>query len=322
MPKLILEIPIINGCGTLSYLDTFDRLEKMGACFGAWVPKSIGPYSRDPGLREKYGWGIEKPGNPNPVVVHTGHIQLNSMGLPTHPVESWIEEFESTPLRKPIIGSVYGNKPEDYARLIGMFDKYVIAWQANISCPNKEKGEKSIREIMTSKSELIFAPLRDVTKKPVFAKLSPAEDYVGLAEILKEHVDGFVCGNTEPGLVIDIYSRRPILAGIYGGMSGPATKPKKIKMVNDVYDVIKGSNLQIIASGGIESYEDVIEYAIAGASIFELGTCFAKTLHDGRVIGRTNQEIVNLTKRIWEGIQNFLIEQDITLDKLVGSLVK
>lgn len=81
MPKLNLEIPIINACGILSYLDVFERLEKEGAAFGAWLPKSIGPFSNNPDVREKYGWEKERTGNPNPVIVHTGHVLLNSMGL-------------------------------------------------------------------------------------------------------------------------------------------------------------------------------------------------------------------------------------------------
>ena len=317
MPKLQLKIPIINGCGTGSYLGIFDRLEQQGAEFGAYLIKSIGPRARDP----KYGWEKEKTGNPNPTVIHTGDVMLNSMALPTHPVESWIEELQSSKLKTPIIGSVWGEKPEDYATLIGLVDKYVAAWQVNVSCPNKEQGEKSLMESMTAQVSPIFQPLRNVTDRPITAKLSPNEDYVSGAKAVAPFVDYICCGNTVgPGLVIDIYSKRPVLAGKYGGMSGPAMKPKIMKMVNDVYEAVKGTDVEIIASGRIQSWGDIIEYAIAGASFFEVGTAAFTTLEDGRLRGKTTDEIVQFTKYLNEGVQEFLADQDTTLDKLVGTL--
>jgi hypothetical protein len=68
----------------------------MNIKFGAFLPKSLGPFSNNPEIREKYGWEKEKLGNPNPVIFHTGSVLLNSMALPTHPIETWIEEFENS----------------------------------------------------------------------------------------------------------------------------------------------------------------------------------------------------------------------------------
>jgi dihydroorotate dehydrogenase (NAD+) catalytic subunit len=320
MPKLKLDPPIVNACGILSYLDVFRRLELMGANFGAWVPKSIGPYSRDPVVRERYGWGAERLGNPNPTVAFDGPVQLNAFALPTHPVESWIEEFERTSLEKPVIGSVYGNKPEDYAVLISMVDKYVQAWELNVSCPNTQQGEQSVMAAMASKIESVVKPLRGVTTKPIIVKLSPNEDYVYMARIAAPYVDYIACGNTlGPGLVIDIYSGRPELAGNFGGMSGPAIRAKMMKMVYDVRQALRGTDVGIVAYGGIETWEHVIAAAMAGASIFGLGTCLAKVEND-RVMGRTSKEIVKLSHGIWDGVQGFLKERDSSLDDLVGSL--
>jgi dihydroorotate dehydrogenase (NAD+) catalytic subunit len=324
MPKLNLEIPVMNACGIGSYLDNFEMLERLGARFGAYVIKSVGPRSSNPELREKYGWGEEKTGNPNPVIVYTGDVLLNSMALPTHPVESWTEELKSAKLKIPIIGSVWGEKPEDYSALISMVDKYVIGWEVNVSCPNKEKGEASLMESMTSKIEPIFKPLRSVTDKPIIAKLSPNEDYVTLANIVKDKVDYICCGNTVgPGLVIDIHSKRPVLAGGRGGMSGPAMKPIIMSMVQYVYDVVKDSNVGIVASGGINKWEDIIEYAVAGASLFEVGTCgFMNLNKDGTATGKTSEEIVTFTKELWDGVQAHLRNENTTLEKLVGSFQK
>jgi dihydroorotate dehydrogenase len=154
-------------------------------------------------------------------------------------------------------------------------------------------------------------------------KLSPNEDYVTIAKKVKDFTDYFICGNTGPGLVIDIYSKKPVLAGNYGGMSGPAMKPKIMKMVNDVYETVKDSDIKIVASGGIQCWQDIIEYAIAGASLFEIGTCcFMNLKKDRTTVGRTSKESAEFTQNLWEGVERYLTEENMTLDKLVGSFTK
>jgi len=95
-------------------------------------------------------------------------------------------------------------------------------------------------------------------------------------------------------------------------MSGPAMKPKTMAMVNDVYNIVKGSDVGVIASGGITTWEDIIEYAIAGAELFEVGTAFINY--------KTVEEKAQFTRSLWQGVQKFLKEQKTTLDKLVGSV--
>jgi dihydroorotate dehydrogenase (NAD+) catalytic subunit len=323
---LNLEIPVMNGCGILPYLDGFETLEQMGIKLGAVIPKSIGPFSNNPITQAMYGWAKERTGNKNPVMVHTGHVLLNSMALPSHPIESWEDEFENTKLKMPIIASVYGNSPDDYARIIERLNRFdsIKAYEANVSCPNKMPGEKSLMESnkQTEKAEKITKASRDSTDKPLIVKLSPNEDYVLIAEAVKRDVDYITCGNTNgPGLVIDIYSRRPVLAGRTGGMSGPSIMPKNVKMTNDVYNAVKDSGVKIIGSGGIEKWQDIIQYAIAGASLYQLGTCFLKQTNDGRVLGMTNEEIVKKTKEIWKGVEKHCRERKVPLERLVGSLI-
>jgi len=300
MPKLELNPQLINACGILSYLDIFERLENMGAKFGAWVPKSIGPK--------------EKQGNVNPTLFDTNHVLLNSFALPTHSVESWIEEFKTSNIKKPIIGSVYGFTPEDYADLVAQVDEYVSAWELNVSCPNVEPGEISLKDSISSKIQDIVIAVRQTTTKPVIVKLSPNENYSTITKSLIDHVDYVACGNTlGPGLAIDIYSRKPVLAGVYGGMSGPSIKPKTMKMVNDIYDIVKGSDVGIIAYGGIQTWQDIIEYAIAGAEIFGIGTA---------LIGKDSEQIVRFTHELWKGVSTHLKKQNTTLDSLIGTLEK
>ena len=188
--------------------------------------------------------------------------------------------------------------------------------------PNQELAEIT-SALLLALTPLINIVLRSVTDKPLIVKLSPNEDYVALTKLTKDHVDYIGCGNTVgPGLVIDIYSKRPVLAGIYGGMSGPSIKPKNMKMVNDVYDVVKDSNVKIIAYGGIETWEDIIGYAIAGASIFGLGTCLLNIYLNGRIEGKTSEEIVEFTNNLWNNVEDHLKKRKTTLDKLVGSLIR
>ncbi len=324
MPKLKLDIPLVNGCGIGSYLDLFELMEKKGACFGGYIPKSIGPFSDSEALRKKFGWEREKQGNPNPTVISTGAVELNSMALPSHPVEGWRGELAQTTLNVPIIVSIWGKEPEDYLRIADMVKQYFSALQINISCPNKQEGERSVMEEMTSQVEAIVKPVRDNVDLPLIVKLSPNEDYLAVANVVMPYVDYLCCGNTlGPGLVIDIHSKKPVLAGKDGGMSGAAIKPKTMKMVNDVYEAAKESDVGVWASGGIRNWEDIIEYAIAGASTFELGTeVFSKKAADGRLVGRPTDEVVQVTKDIWEGTQQYLRQNNTTLDNLVGSLEK
>jgi len=293
-----LNPPIVNACGILSYLDVFERLEKMNANFGAWIPKSIGPF--------------EKQGNPNPTIYHNGSVLLNSFALPTHSIQSWIKEFESADLKKPVIGSVWGTKIEDYRDVIKKIDKYVSAWEINVSCPNKEAGEKSLMESMTEKIKEIIMPLREVTQKPIIAKLSPNEDYVAIAKSIVDYVDYIACGNTlGPGLAVDIYSRKPILAGFAGGMSGEAIKPKAMKMVNDVYKIASKEDVKLIAYGGISKWEDILEYAIAGASIFGIGTSL---LH------KDAGQVAKFVNNMWKDVLKYIEKENISFDEIVGCL--
>ena len=296
--QLILNPPIVNACGILSYLDVFERLEKTGANFGAWIPKSIGPF--------------EKQGNPNPTIYNDGSVLINAFALPTHSIESWIEEFERADLKKPIIGSVWGTKPEDYQNIIKKIDKYVTAWEINVSCPNKEVGEKSLMESMTAKTKEIIMPLRDSTQKPIIARVSPNEDYVEITKSIVDYVDYIACGNTlGPGLAIDIYSRKPILAGFAGGMSGEAITPNTLKMVNDIYNIVSKKNVGIIAYGGISKWQNIIEYAIAGASVFGIGTV---------LMHKDTEQITEFVNKIWKDVEKYLKEENITFDELVGCL--
>ena len=152
----------------------------------------------------------------------------------------------------------------------------------------------------------VVAATRAETEKPLIAKLSPNSDYLTIARAAEEAgADYLALANTVgPGLAIDIWSARPVLAGHSGGLSGGAIKPLVVRMVYETYKVV---HIPIVAYGGIATWEDVIEYALAGASTFGLGTCYSYL---------TTDEVVDLTARIWEGVQRFLSGRK--LSEIVG----
>ena len=301
--KLHLDPPIMNGCGILSYPDVFAQLEAHGAEFGAWIPKSFGP---EPKL-----------GNPNPTLYAGGPVCMNSFALPTHSLESWKAELDAVDLQRPLICSVYGKKPYDYSHIVEEMDGYAVAWEVNVSCPNKEVGESSLQErMMLDDITYGVRAVREATRKPVIVKISPNENVKVITRIAAdEGADYITCGNTlGPGLAIDIYSRRPILAGRFGGISGPALKPVALRVVNEVYTTLNDEghkNVGVIASGGISTWEDIIEFTMAGARHYQIGT---------ELMGKKTHEIASFSKRIWQDVLAFLVAQDTTLDELVGSL--
>lgn len=299
--KLTLNPPIVNACGIESYLDRFARLDMLGARYGAYIPKSFGPR--------------EKQGNLNPTVAEAGGVMLNSFALPTHDWESWENEFNDhwvkANLKTDIIGSVWGDTPEDYVDVIRKADSYVVAWQLNVSCPNFEPGEKSVSDAMGREVKKVVVPVRNATKKPVIVKLSPNGKYVEEAEAVSPYADYICCGNTVgPGLDIDIWSRRPVLAGQFGGLSGKAMMPLKLKMTYDVYTAV-GDRVGVWASGGIETWEDVAKYALAGAEVFEIGTV---------LMNKTAEEVAEMPGKLWDDLHaNYLDRCGISFADLVGS---
>lgn len=295
MRRLNLKTPLLNASGVFSFVDVFERLEELGAPFGAFVTKSAGPR--------------EQLGNENPVVYDTGAVMLNSLALPCQAPEDLAEELKESRLKTPLIVSVFGSSAEEYKEVTGKLETYASAIELNLSCPNFVPGEDSLMRIVGRDPELVSLAVgaaRGATDKPLIAKLTPNADYLPVARAAAEAgADYLACANTlGPGLALDIYSRRPILAGLFGGLSGPAIRPITLKMVWEVHKEVK---LPIIAYGGIARWEDAIEYALAGASLFGLGTCFSYM--------RTEQ-VVELTHEIARGIEGYLAGR--ALEEIVG----
>ncbi|HBT96167.1 MAG TPA: dihydroorotate dehydrogenase, partial [Desulfobulbaceae bacterium] len=256
---LTLKNPVMTASGTFGYAREFAPFMDMSR-LGAIIVKGI---SLAP-----------KPGNPPPRIIETACGMLNSIGLENVGVERFIAE--KIPylqgLDTPVIVNILGDSLEDYGeiarRLSGVAG--IAALEVNISCPNVKQGG-----IAFGADPVAAARVTAMVKKncalPVMVKLSPnVTDITVIARAVEEAgADAVSLINTLLGMAIDINSRRPKLANVMGGLSGPAIKPIALRMVFQVSRVVK---IPVIGIGGIVCAQDALEFLIAGASAVQVGT--------------------------------------------------
>jgi len=214
-------------------------------------------------------------GNEGVRVAETAAGMLNSVGLQNPGVDYFIEHdldyMDSLGCGRII--NVAGHSFDDYMAMIEKLDPYkdkIDALEINLSCPNVKAGCMSIGSD-PEQIKLIVSELRKRTDLPLWIKLTPnVTDIKTMALAAQEGgADAVVLINTLLGMAVDIKTRRPVLRNNTGGYSGPAIKPVAIRMVSECYQVL---DIPIVGCGGIMSYEDVLEFMIAGASAVEIGT--------------------------------------------------
>ncbi len=253
-----METPLMNASGILG-LTGYSLLRMAEAGVGAVVTKSIG---RE--LRLGYK-------SPNIVAVEGGLI--NSMGLPNSGVDEYVKELDQAlgMLRIPLIVSIYGCSAEDYRDVAArMGERKIAAVELNVSCPHvKEVGVE-----IGQKAEILYEVVKEVkaaVKVPVLVKLTPnVSSITSLAKAAEEAgADGLTAINTVKAMAIDIATGRPILGGRYGGLSGPVIKPIALRCVYEIFEAVK---IPLIGCGGITTWEDAVEFLLAGASALQIGT--------------------------------------------------
>lgn len=214
-----------------------------------------------------------RQGNKPPRIAETPAGILNSVGLQNPGVEVFINE-EMPFLRKfdtAIIANVAGNTVEDYCRMAEILsDTDIDAVELNVSCPNVKEGCVAFG-VTTGGITEITKNVRKYCRKPLIVKLTPNVTDIREIALAAEDsgADALSLINTLLGMVIDINTRRPVLANNTGGLSGPAVKPVAVRMVYDVCSTVK---IPVIGMGGIMSGEDAIEFLLAGASAVMVGT--------------------------------------------------
>lgn len=256
---ITLDNPVIPASGTFGYGREFAELYDIN-CLGTFSFKGTTAQPR-------YG-------NRTPRIAETPSGMLNAVGLQNPGVRQVIEEelpHIARIFRKPVMANVSGFSVEEYAETCALLDaQEQVGWlEVNISCPNVHGGGMSFGADPALAAEVTKA-VKAVTTKPVIMKLSPnVTDIVSVAAACEEAgADGLSLINTLMGMRLNLKTRRPILANVTGGLSGPAVLPVALRMVYQVYEAVR---IPIIGMGGVSSAEDVIEMMLAGATAVGIG---------------------------------------------------
>ena len=257
---LKLANPTMLASGILGYTGlSLKSIIEAGA--GAVVTKSMG-------LEPRTGY-------PNPTVVQTDCGLLNAMGLPNPGISHFKEEMnELKNTGVPTILSIYGYSSEEFAKVAETAAKMgADAIELNVSCPHIKKAGAEIGCDPLLLTEIVEEVKKKVAK-PVIVKLTP--NVANIGEIAKAAekagADAITAINTVKAMNIEIETGRPLLANKFGGLSGPAIKPIAVRCV---YDVYRSVDVPIIGCGGISSWQDAVEFMLAGASAVQIGTAVA-----------------------------------------------
>lgn len=255
-----IDNPIIPASGTFGYGYEFANLYDIN-CLGTFSFKGT---TKD-----------ERFGNPTPRIAECPMGMINAVGLQNPGVDRVISE-ELPKLKecfnKKVMANVSGFSVEDYAYTCEKLDnEEQIGWlEVNISCPNVHGGGMSFGTNPESAAQVVKA-VKKVTTKPIIIKLTPnVTDIVSIAKACEDAgADGVSLINTMLGMRIDIKTRKPVIANVMGGYSGPAVFPIAVRMV---YQVANAVNIPVVGLGGVSSAEDVIEMMLAGATAVEIGS--------------------------------------------------
>ena len=254
-----LSNPVIPASGTFGYGYEFAEHYDIN-CLGTFSFKGT---TREPRF-----------GNPTPRIAESAAGMVNAVGLQNPGVDKVISE-ELPKLKevfhKPVMANVSGFSVADYAYTCERLEKEPqVGWlEVNISCPNVHGGGMSFGTDPAAAAEVVRA-VKAVTTKPVIMKLTPnVTNITAIARACEDAgADGLSLINTLQAMRIDLKTKRPILANVTGGLSGPAVFPVALRMVYQVYEAV---SIPIVGVGGVRSAEDVIEMMLAGATAVEVG---------------------------------------------------
>jgi len=256
--RIRMQNPVVTASGTFGYAEEFTRYLDLNR-LGAIVVKTI---TRKP-----------RPGNPPPRIVETPAGMLNAIGLQNVGIEAFIREKLPflRQLEPPLIVNVAGESVDDFRELTKRIgdQEGVAGIELNVSCPNVAGGlDFSSDPTLTFR---VVKAARDATPLPIIPKLSPnVTDIRVIARAAEEAgADALSLINTLVGMAIDVRTRRPKIANVTGGLSGPAIRPVAVRMV---WQVRQSVGLPILGMGGIATGEDAAEFLIAGATAVAVGT--------------------------------------------------
>lgn len=275
--SLALRNPILTASGTFGYGAEFAPYGDL-TTLGGIVVKGL---SLKPRL-----------GNPMPRVAETPCGMLNAVGLQNDGVECFIKEkLPKVPWRElPVIANIYACDAAEFGELASILaeEEGVAALEVNISCPNVKEGGIIFGQDARQAARVTEAVKKHAKAKPVIVKLSPnVTDIVGMARAVEDGgADVISCINTLSGMAVDIRRRKPRIANVIGGLSGPAIKPVALRCV---WQVSRAVSIPVIGMGGITSAEDVLEFIMCGAHAVQVGTAnFLRPDFSFRLVNEVN----------------------------------
>ena len=254
--KIRLERPIMLASGILGIsLDVFNRLYRSGV--GAVVTKSL---SKEP-------W----EGYANPTIFSVkGGGWINAVGL-SNPGAPYFAKMIETNKEVPIIVSLVGSIPEDFEFMVKQFEKCkVTAYELNLSCPHVAKVGLEVGDDPELVKKIVTT-VKNTTNVPVIAKVGLGTTHYlnTVATAIESGIDAITAINTIRAMAIDVDTKRPILSNKFGGLSGTPIKPVALRCV---YEISSKYEIPIIGCGGVSTWEDAVEFFLAGASSVQLGS--------------------------------------------------
>lgn len=255
-----LKNPVIAASGTFGYGIEFEDVVHLDR-LGGFVVKGL---SREPMI-----------GNPPPRLYETAAGMLNAIGLQNIGARAFIDE-KLPQLRQiknaVVIANVFGYTREDYEHTIQILNEGegIAAYELNVSCPNTQHGGIQFASDPRTLDEVVTTAKR-YAQRPLIVKLSPNVTSIGqMAHVAQESgADAISLVNTFVAMSIDVETRKPRIANITAGLSGPAIKPIAVRMV---YEASKSVQIPVIGLGGISTAADVVEFMLAGATAVQVGT--------------------------------------------------
>ncbi|WP_456325495.1 dihydroorotate dehydrogenase [Desulfonauticus submarinus] len=257
---LKLKNPILTASGTFGYGLEFSQFGDL-ASLGGIIVKGLSLKPRQ--------------GNPMPRIVETPCGMLNAIGLQNIGIDAFLKDklpflpFKDT----AVIVNLYAHSVQEFGELAEILSQEtrVAALEVNISCPNVKQGGVQFGQEPKMAFKVVEEVRKKVGSKPVIVKLSP--NVTDIKDIARAVIDAgsdiVSLINTLSGMAVDIYTKKPKLKNVFGGLSGPAIKPVALKMV---YEVASKFDIPVIGVGGISRIEDVLEFLLVGALAVQIGS--------------------------------------------------
>lgn len=291
--NLSLKNPVLVASGTFGYgIESQDFLDinKLGGI----ITKSLS-------LKPRIG-------NPPQRIVETPAGMLNTIGLANIGVENFIKEKlpQLIKFNTPVIVNIAASTVDEYVECVKILDREKVdAFEINVSCPNVKDGGLEFGRSLSKVGEITSKVVAS-TNKPIIIKLTPNVTSISeFAKIAKEEGATAVSAiNTFVGMSVNVFTRKPKLSQITGGLSGPAIRPLALAKV---FEIIQTVDIPVIGVGGITNYEDALEFLIVGAKAIQVGT--------------HNFVDPSAPIKILEGIKNYLLKFNLNdIHQIIGTL--